>query len=88
MTAFKPEWDFFKLRVNFYQLWKHLFKLQWVFKLQMGLSKCRTVFKPGVDFLKLQRRVKLRRDCLKLQVVRLKLHWVLRKWVGMPEVSK
>lgn len=77
MTAFKPEWDFFKLRVKLFQLRKHVFKLQWVFKPQMGLSKCRTVFKPGVDFLKLQRRVKLRRGSLKLQVVRFKLHWVL-----------
>ena len=27
------------------------------------------------------------RDSLKLQVVRLELHWVLRKRVGMPEVN-
>lgn len=87
MTAFKPVWDFFKLRVNFFRLQKYLVKLQWVFRLQMDFSKCFTVFKPGVYFLKLQRRVKLRRDSLKLQVVRLKLHRVLRKWVGMPEVK-
>lgn len=79
MAPFKPEWDFFKL-------WKHLFGLCWVLKLRVDFL-IRIVFKPGVDFLKLQRRVKLRGYPLKLQIALFKLHWVLREWVGMPKMT-
>lgn len=76
MASFRPEWDFFKLG-------ECLFELYWVSKLQVGFSKFLTVVKPGVSFLKLRGRVKLRRNSLKLRAALFKLHWVLRKGVGV-----